>query len=132
MTFHAEGTCVISAWNEEALWKFQGTSKLAVASIRQKYTGDLVGISRWEALLCHLGDGTIRFAGLARLDGRLGGRSGEFTMEARGMCKDAEIRLVWTIVPDSGTGELRGLSGTGTCILTRTTQGDFTLDYEFS
>jgi hypothetical protein len=53
-------------------------------------------------------------------------------MEVLGIYKDAEIRLVWTIVPDSGTEELRGLSGTGTCILTQTKQGVFTLDYEFS
>jgi hypothetical protein len=132
MTLHAEGTCVICAWDEEALWKLQGTSKLAEASIRQSYSGDLVGISTWEALVCHLGDGTIRCAGLARLVGRLGKRSGECTMEVLGIYKDAEIRLVWTIVPDSGTEELRGLSGTGTCILTQTKQGVFTLDYEFS
>src|SRR5206468_3995735 len=122
---------VISAWDEEALWTLQGTSKLAKASIRQKYSGDLVGISRWEALLCHLGDGTIRCAGLTHLVGRLGGRSGEFTMEVHGIYKDAEIRLDWTIARYSETGELQGLSGTGTSILTRTAQGVFTLDYEF-
>jgi hypothetical protein len=123
---------MICAWDEEALWNLRGASKLGEASIRQSYTGDLVGISSWEALVCHLADGTIRCAGQARLVGCLGTRSGEFTMQVLGICKDAEIRLVWTIVPDSGTEELQGLSGTGGCVLTQRRQGVFTLDYEFS
>ena len=132
MTFHAEGTCEISAWHEEPIWKFQGTSKLAEATIKQKYAGDLVGTSRWEALFCHLEDGTIRCTGLARLVGSLGGRSGKFGMEVRGICDDSAMRLVWMILPDSATEELRGLSGTGTCTLQRRSSGVFTLNYELT
>jgi hypothetical protein len=128
----AEGTCTIAGWDEETLWTLQGRSKLAQASITQTYAGDLVGSSRWEALLCHGEDGTIRCAGLARLVGRLGGRTGTFSMEVRGVCEDAAVRVIWRIVPGSGTGELRGLSGEGTCTLQRHACGVFTLDYELT
>jgi hypothetical protein len=49
-----------------------------------------------------------------RVTGRLQGRSGEFLLQHFGTMRRGEGALTVEVVPDSGTGELRGLVGTMT------------------
>ncbi len=44
--------------------------------------------------------------------GSVGGKSGSFVLQHHGLMKKGEAALTVTIVPDSGTGELAGISGT--------------------
>ena len=44
--------------------------------------------------------------------GSVGGKSGSFVLQHSGVMNRGDARLEVTIVPDSGTGELAGISGT--------------------
>ncbi len=58
----------------------------------------------------------------------VGGRPGTFVLRISGTFDGTGARATWNVVPGSGTGELRGISGTGGF----ETSGDtttYTLDY---
>jgi hypothetical protein len=76
-------------------------------------------------------DGTASYAGLERIVGRLGERSGSFVLRANGTFEDGAARTTVQVVDGSGTGELRGLRGTGTAVAASGQPGGtFTLDYD--
>ena len=70
------------------------------------------------------------FVGLERVVGRVGGRSGSFVLESRGVWRDATARAEQLVGPGSGSGELRGLRGEGSYEATHTAHPT-TLDYWF-
>ena len=55
--------------------------------------------------------GSAGYVALERVDGTLGGRSGSFFLQHSGTMDRGAPTLSVTVVPDSGTGELAGLSG---------------------
>jgi hypothetical protein len=48
---------------------------------------------------------------MERVSGTLHGRSGSFALQHSGTMTRGEPQLTVTVVPDSGTGELEGMSG---------------------
>ena len=83
--------------------------------------------------MVHLGTRSGDFSGLEHVIGRIGGRSGSFVLRHRGSFRGATVEGSWSVVPGSGTGELRGLHGEGGY---RAWPGQprtsFTLDYDFA
>ena len=63
--------------------------------------------------------------------GSVGGKSGSFVLQHSGVMNRGDARLTVTIVPDSGTGELAGISGT---LEIDKDEGrhSYVLDYEFA
>ena len=53
------------------------------------------------------------FAGLQRVDGRVGGRSGSFVLQVSGTFADIVAKGTWSVVPSPSTGDLRRLRGEG-------------------
>lgn len=89
--------------------KGAGLSRL---SLEKRFTGDLDASGQGEML--GAGDGMTAggYVALERITGTLSGRSGSFAMIHRAIMAGG-IPREWTIdvVPESGTEELRGLSG---------------------
>ncbi|MBF6023872.1 DUF3224 domain-containing protein [Lysobacter niastensis] len=56
-------------------------------------------------------EGSAAYVAIERIAGSLDGRSGAFFMQHNGTLDRGTPSLSLTVVPDSGTGELRGLSG---------------------
>ncbi len=54
-----------------------------------------------------------------RLQGKLNGQSGSFAMEDKGGFEGGTARSILTIIPGSGTGELKRITGKGTYIATQ-------------
>lgn len=84
-------------------------------SIAKQYHGDLEATSHGEMLANS--DRTEEsgvYVALERVSGQLHGRSGTFVLYHNGLMVRGESRLVISVVPDSGTGELAGLAGTMT------------------
>jgi hypothetical protein len=80
----------------------------------------------------YYGATSVSFIGLERVTGRLGDRSGTFVLEHKGVFADDEAKGTFTVVAGSGTGELRGLHGTGNLGAPRGSEGNVTLDYDFA
>ena len=84
-------------------------------SIDKQFQGDLVGTSKGEMLT---GGTDVKnsagYVAIERVSGTLHGKTGSFILQHSGSMNRGTPSLVITVVPDSGTGELAGLSGTMT------------------
>ena len=81
--------------------------------LTKKFSGDLVAEARGQMLSA--GTATPGSAGYVAIDqvtGTLEGRTGSFVLQHSGTMNRGAPGLSITVVPDSGTGEFVGLSGT--------------------
>ncbi len=89
------------------------TSGFGRMVIEKQFRGDLVGTSTGEMLTWRDDDsGSAAYVAVERVTGSLHGRSGSFVLTHRGTMTGNEQQLTVVVVPDSGTDDLRGLSGT--------------------
>lgn len=87
-------------------------AKLTRAEITYVYHGDLEGEGTVQYLMDYHEDGTGQYVGLERVVGSIGGRSGSFVLQHIGTFDAQSVKASLSVVPGSGTGELRGLHGT--------------------
>ncbi len=87
-----------------------GIGRMALA---KEFSGDLSGTSEGEMLTAVTDTpGSAGYVALERVDGTLAGRTGSFVLQHFGLAQESGNRLTIEIVPDSGSGELRSISGT--------------------
>ena len=96
------------------------------------YQGDLSGTGKGQMLSLQTEvKGSAGYVALEQVAGTLGGRAGGFTLQHSGTMKRGASTLSVTVVPDSGTGELAGLSGSMTIVMQEGQhlyEFDYTLD----
>jgi len=81
-------------------------------SLDKQFHGDLEGTSKGEMLAVQSGvQGSAGYVAMERVTGTLAGRSGTFVLQHSGTMNRGEPGLTITVVPDSGTGGLEGLTG---------------------
>jgi len=73
--------------------------------------------------------GSAGYVAMERVDGTLGGRAGSFVLQHSGTMNRGAQQLALTVVPDSATGELEGLSGSMKIII-EGGQHSYEFDYE--
>jgi hypothetical protein len=111
MTARATGTFEVKVKplvGEDAEWG--GFGRL---SIDKQFHGELEGTSRGQMMA--EGGGSKDSGGyvaLERVTGTLGGRKGTFVLQHSGTMTHRKAEMTITVVPDSGTGALKGLAGT--------------------
>ena len=88
-------------------------SGLGRMSIDKVFHGDLAGTSKGE-MLSATGSvkGSAAYVAIERVTGTLHGRSGTFALQHTGVMTRGTPGLIVAVVPDSGTGQLEGLTGT--------------------
>ena len=87
-------------------------SQLGRNSIDKVFEGDLAGTSRGEMLFALTAtQGSAGYVAIERVTGALHGREGSFVLQHSGTMTRGARALRVTVVPDSGTGELAGLTG---------------------
>jgi hypothetical protein len=130
MSTHITGTFKYTSWDENAYEELSSGRRLTRASVAQALSGDIEGEGSAEWLMCYRPDKTATFVGLQRLTGRVGGREGSFVVESHGTYDGELARGRWTIVPGSGTDELRDIQGEGTWTAPHGPEATFELDYD--
>ncbi len=82
-------------------------------TIDKTFTGDFEGKSQGE-MLSAMSEvkGSGVYVAIDKVEGKLNGKSGSFVLVHRGVMTRGAPALEVTVVPDSGTGELKGLAGT--------------------
>ena len=87
-------------------------AKLGRMSIDKRFCGDLEAISNGE-MLSAMTDvkGSAGYVAIERVSGTLHGRDGTFVLQHAGTMTRGVPQLSITVVPDSGSGQLSGLSG---------------------
>lgn len=81
-------------------------------AIDKKFDGDLKGTGKGEMLtgITAVKDSKA-YVAIERVSGVLHGRSGSFLLQHNGVLTRGAPNLSVTVVPDSGTGELAGITG---------------------
>lgn len=82
-------------------------------SIDKSFTGLLEGSSKGEMLTARTTvDSSAGYVAIEKFSGSLDGKKGGFVLQHFGIMSDGNNRLILEVVPDSGTDELKGISGT--------------------
>ena len=85
---------------------------LSRMSITKQFHGDLEATSKGEMLAAGTKvKGSAGYVAIERVSGALGGRIGTFVLQHNGIMNRGEPQLMITVVPDSGTEQLEGLTG---------------------
>jgi hypothetical protein len=76
-------------------------------------------------------EGSAGYVAIDRITGTLGGRQGEFVLQHFGLMDRGTGSLTVRVVPDSGTGELTGLTGSF-AIVNEAGVHSYTFDYDLA
>jgi hypothetical protein len=99
-------------------------------SLDKQYHGDLEGTSQGEMLsVLDRQKGSGGYVAMERVTGKLQGRSGSFVLQHNATMNHGVPYLNIIVVPDSGTGELTGISGSMTI---RIEGGQHSYDFEYA
>jgi len=80
--------------------------------IDKQFHGDLEAISKGQMLAFSTAvKGSAGYVAIERVSGTLHGRTGTFVLQHSGTMTRGEPQLTITVVPDSGTEQLAGLTG---------------------
>jgi hypothetical protein len=89
-----------------------GGIKLGRLAIEKTFHGDLSATSKGEMLSARTTvSGSAGYVAIEQVTGTLAGRNGTFVLQHFGILAVGKSRLILEVVPDSGEGELVGLSG---------------------
>lgn len=98
-------------------------------SLDKQFRGALEAESRGQMMAVSTQvEGSAGYVALERVTGTLSGRRGSFVLQHSGTMSGGAARMSVTVVPDSGTGELTGLSGTMTILIEG---GQHRYDFEY-
>ncbi|MEO8360686.1 MAG: DUF3224 domain-containing protein [Vicinamibacteria bacterium] len=118
MTAQANGTFDVKVKPLPEDEKVAGV-KVGRLSIDKEWKGDMVGTSKGEMMTTG-GEvkGSAGYVAVEIMDVTLAGRKGTFTLMHHATMKgDADFKMLIVVVPDSGTGDLKGISGALTIII---------------
>ncbi len=96
----------------EALSEVASGTEISRMSLEKVFSGQLEGTSQGEFLSAmDFAKGSGAYVAVERVTGSLDGKAGSFALFHRGVMKRGAPQLDVEVVPDSGTGELAGISG---------------------
>jgi hypothetical protein len=114
MSTHASGTFDVTI-QPQAPEERVGDPTIGRMSIDKQFHGDLEGTSLGQMLaaMTDVKD-SAGYVAIERVKGTLKGRTGTFALQHTGTMNRGVPGLIITVVPDSGTEQLGGLTGTMT------------------
>ncbi len=97
----------------------------------KSYLGDLEAISNGQMLTAGTAvKGSGAYVAIEKVTGVLNGRSGTFILQHTGTMNQGAPQLTITVVPDSGTGDLKGISGKMSITIAPDGKHSYDLEYE--
>lgn len=126
----ANARFAITSWDEKPYREGPDTPKLTRATVTRTFTGDIEGEGHVEYLMMYRSDGSATFVGLEHVVGRIGGQAGGFVLQRTGVFEDGQAKESYSVIPGSGTGQLRTLRGDGASAVGHGMEHPFTLSYE--
>jgi hypothetical protein len=130
MSQRAAGSFDVKVTPQKPDTQIARAANLARLTIDKRFHGDLEGISKGEMLATQTDvPGSAGYVALERVTCKLKGRSGGFVLQhSATMTRGTPVSSI-TVVPDSGTGDLRGISGKMT--ITVAADGGHSYDFDF-
>src|SRR5436190_21904656 len=109
MKHHASGTFEVNLTPEEDK---SDDKTLGRMTIEKEWHGDLEGTSAGQMLTGgDIAKGSAGYVAIEKVSGTVNGRQGTFMLQHSGTMTRGEGQLTITVVPDSGTEQLAGLTG---------------------
>jgi hypothetical protein len=129
ITMQASGTFIVKI-TPMPVEENVGDPSIGCMSLHKEFQGDLEATAHGQMLATSTGvEGSAAYVALDRVTGALRGRNGSFSLAHRGVMNRGTPELSICVVPDSGTNELEGLTGT---LSIRIEDGKHFYDMEFS
>ena len=128
----ANARFAIKAWDEKPFSEGPDQPKLTRASVTRTYTGDIEGDAQVEYVMMYRTDGSASFVGIERVVGRIGDRSGSFVLQRIGVFESGQAKESYSVIPGSATGDLLGLTGSGSSDVGHGLEHPFTLSYQLA
>ena len=108
ITIHAAGTFEVKLTPQDD----KSDPSLGRFTAEKQWQGDLVGTSKGQMLTGgDVSTGSAGYVAIEKVSGTLKGRKGTFLLQHSGTMTRGKGELTITVVPDSGTEELQGLTG---------------------
>jgi hypothetical protein len=127
MTIRANGTFEVKLTPQPA---DSGAPAVGRMSIGKQFHGDLEAASYGQMLTAVTSvKGSAGYVVIEQVTGTLHGRSGAFVLQHSGTMTRGAPQQIVGVVPDSGTGELAGLTGTMTINIA---DGKHSYDFEYT
>lgn len=128
MATHASGAFEVKL-APQTLSDTSADALLGRLSIDKTFHGDFTATSKGEMLSAGTSiQGSAGYVAIEKVSGSLHGRTGTFVLMHVGILNRGESHLNITVVPDSGTEALEGLSGTMN-IINDAGKHSYTFDY---
>lgn len=127
----AKGGFEITDWKEKPAGTRTGP-KVTRATVKQKFTGDVKGTGTTEYLMVYRPDKTADYSGVQVITGSIGARKGSFALLLRGDFDGKVATTKWEVVPGTGKGGLKGLTGKGGFGAPMGSKGKYTLTYDIT
>ena len=129
MATHASGTFEVKLSPQAPDDKTE-EAPLGRMLIDKQFHGDLEGTSKGQMLAFSTSvKGSAGYVAMEKVSGTLRGRSGTFVLQHSGTMTRGAPQLSVTVVPDSGTGQLAGLTGKMAILIT---DGKHSYDFEYT
>ena len=106
-------------------------SAMGRMSLDKQYRGDLEATAKGEMLYASATEvqGSGAYVAVERVTGKLHGKSGSFALAHKGSMSGGTQHMDITVVPDSGSGELAGITGSMKIIITADGKHSYELEY---
>ncbi|MGM7700425.1 DUF3224 domain-containing protein [Pseudalkalibacillus sp. Hm43] len=109
----------------------KGGPKLTKSHFEMSYEGDLRGEGILEELKCYFTETAATVYGLERFTGNIGERIGSFVIEHNGTFENGVLSSTQKVIPQSGTGDLKGIEGVFDVESTQSDAFSITFNYSF-
>lgn len=130
MTTHAKGTFDVTS-TPHAPYDTEPGATLGRVTFKKQFQGSLEATSVVEMLSAITEvNGSAAYVALERVKGTLDGRAGSFVLLHTGTMKRGQASLMVSVVPDSATAQLKGLTGSMSITVVED-KHHYELDYEF-
>ena len=110
---------------------FAGKDGIAIArmSLDKTFIGELSAHSQGEMLSAvTTTTGSAGYVAIEQVTGSLSGKNGSFVLQHSGIMNQGDGQLTLLVVPESGSGELKGLNGQ---MAIRIEEGQHYYDFEY-
>jgi uncharacterized protein with beta-barrel porin domain len=130
MTQHAKGPFEVKGAPQKPDSEVAQAANIGRFTIDKVFHGDLEATSKGEMLASGDPKTSAGYVAMERVTGTLKGRKGSFVLQHSGTITRGAQSLSISVVPDSGTDELKGLSGKMNIIIAP--DGKHSYEFEYS
>jgi uncharacterized protein DUF3224 len=127
----ARGTIAVKTYEPTSYDERPDAPTLVEIHVTEDFSGDISGSGTVRFLQAARSDGSASFCGIERVVGSVAGRQGTFLLQDSGTLRGNRVSGTWFVIPDSSSGELRGLRGEGQFEAQLGENASWTLDYWF-